>query len=121
MARISDTRGSVHPSWLAVLSDPVRLNLLRGLCEVEATATAAELAPRAHASERTLRRHLDILVELGLAEERRGESDGETQGRPAASYALRASARDQTTALFDLLSQPLGPGGPPRPTPPRDR
>lgn len=108
MTRASDTRGMVHPSWLAVLSDPVRLNLLRCLGEVE-MASAAQLAPRAHASERTLRRHLDTLVELGLAEEHRGESDGETQGRPAAGYTLSALAREQTEALFDLLSRPLGP------------
>ncbi|HEX6780614.1 MAG TPA: helix-turn-helix domain-containing protein [Solirubrobacterales bacterium] len=99
---------TVHASWHAVLSDPVRLNLLRCLCEVEAAVTSGELAPRAHTSERTVRRHLDALVELGLADERRGQSDGETPGRPAASYSLHAGTRRQARALFDLLSQPLG-------------
>jgi predicted ArsR family transcriptional regulator len=98
----------VHPSWLAVLSDPVRLNLLRCLAETEAAMTSGDLAPRAHTSERTVRRHLDALVELGLAEERRGQSDGETRGRPAASFALAAPARQAISALFELLSQPLG-------------
>ena len=118
MARLSDRGGTVHPSWLAVLSDPVRLSLLRCLGEME-TATAAQLAPRAHASERTLRRHLDTLIALGLAREHRGESDGQTQGRPAASYSLPAVARGQVTALFDLLSQPLGLAGQPSSETPR--
>ncbi len=111
---------TVHPSWLPVLSDPVRLNLLRCLCEVE-TVTTGELAPKAHTSERTVRRHLDVLVELGLAEERRGQSDGETPGRPAASYTLRAATREQARALFDLLSQPLGPSRRPSSAPPAGR
>ncbi len=106
-ARISGGGGTVHASWLAVLSDPVRLNVLRCLCEM-GTVTAAELAPRAHTSERAVRRHLDALVELGLADGRRGQSDGETPGRPAASYTLSAAARERVLALFELLSEPLG-------------
>lgn len=102
-ARISKQGTAVDPSWLAVLSDPVRLSLLRCLCEVEA-ASAAELAPRAHTGERTARRHLEALVGLGLAEELEGRSDGETPGRPAASYALPGAVRERALALFELLT-----------------
>lgn len=119
MTRVADIRGTIDSSWLGVLSDPVRLNLLRCLCEVEAVTTT-ELAPRAHTSERTVRRHLEALVELGLAEEWQGESDGETPGRPAARYALLATVREQALTLFELLSQPLGPARPPTPRPARD-
>ena len=112
-ARISTGAGTVHPSWLAVLSDPVRLNLLRCLSEAQGPMTSGELAPEAHTSERTVRRHLDALVELGLAEERGGQSDGETPGRPAASFTLSSAVRQATLALFDLLSRPLGPSPPP--------
>ena len=119
-ARISNRDGVVHASWLTVLSDPVRLNLLCCLCEVEA-ATAGELAPRAHIGERTTRRHLEALVGLGLTDERRGQSDGETPGRPAASYALSAAARQRVLALFELLRQPLEPARTPSPAPPRGR
>jgi DNA-binding transcriptional ArsR family regulator len=116
----SDRNGTVHPSWLPVLTDPVRLNLLRCLCGV-GTVTAPELMPLANASERTVRRHLEVLVELGLAEERRGQSDGETRGRPAASYTLSVPARRQVLALFDLLRQPLGGALPPSTQPPPAR
>ncbi len=111
----------VHESWLAVLSDPVRLDLLRCLCEMEAV-TPGELAPKVHASERTVRRHLEILAAIGMAEERKGASDGETPGRPAANFALTATARQGVRALFELLSQPLGsPAHPPSSVPPLGR
>lgn len=90
----------------------MRLNLLCCLDGLEAVS-AAQLAPKAHTSVRTVRRHLEALVELGLADEKRGKSDGETTGRPAASYMLSVSAREQTAVLFDLLSRPLGPADPP--------
>jgi predicted ArsR family transcriptional regulator len=112
MAGVSDIGGRIDPRWLGVLSDPVRLNLLRCLCEVQAVTTT-ELAPKAHTSERTVRRHLEALVGLGLAEEWRGESDGETPGRPAARYALLPRVREQALALFELLSRPLGSAPPP--------
>lgn len=122
MARISPGAGTVHPSWLAVLSDPVRLNLLRCLCEAERALSSGELAPRAHTSERTVRRHLDALAELGLVDQRHGESDGETPGRPATCFTLPAGVREATLALFDLLSRPLGESDRrPRTAPPRGR
>jgi predicted ArsR family transcriptional regulator len=117
---MADRDGAVHADWLVVLSDPIRLNLLRCLCELEEVSTA-QLAPRAHTSQRTVRRHLDVLVELGLVEERQGQSDGETPGRPAASYVLSAATRRRALDLFDLLSQPLGPSRQPSSAPPRDR
>jgi predicted ArsR family transcriptional regulator len=120
-AKVKTEVSKVHPSWLAVLSDPVRLNLLRCLCEAETAMSSGELAPRAHTGERTVRRHLEALVELGLAEERRGQSDGETPGRPAAAYTLVAAARQQAQTLFDLLSRPFGPSPPPSSAPPAGR
>jgi len=111
-ARIPTGAEEVHPSWLAVLSDPVRLNLLRCLCEAEGPMTSRELAPKAHTSERTVRRHLDALVELGLTEQRSGQSDGETPGRPATAFSLSSSAREALVTLFDLLRRPLGPSPP---------
>lgn len=119
-AGISKQGRAVHPSWMAVLSDPIRLNLLLSLCEVEA-ASAGELAPRAHTGERTARRHLEALVRLGLAEELEGQSDGETPGRPAASYALPATVRQRALSLFEVLMQPLEPARPQFPSPPRGR
>lgn len=105
-AATADGNDPIHASWLAVLTDPVRLSLLRCLSRL-GEMTTPELALRAHTSESTARRHLDAMVELGLVRERRGQSDGETPGRPAASYALSRAAQGQLTALFELLSRPL--------------
>jgi predicted ArsR family transcriptional regulator len=118
--RANNWNRTVEPGWIAVLSDPVRLSLLRCLCEVEA-ASAGELAPRAHTGERTARRHLEAMVRLGLVEESRAESDGETPGRPAASYGLASGVRERAGALFELLSMPLAPARRPSPSPPRGR
>jgi predicted ArsR family transcriptional regulator len=99
---------SPHPSWIEVLSDPVRLNLLF-LLSTHGKATAAELAARSPASERTVRRHLDGLVALGLAVETQGKSDGETAGRPAGRYLLERRVRPRLARLFKVLEHPLGP------------
>lgn len=91
-------------SLLEAVADPVRLQILRALSSVR-EATAAELAARSQTSNRTLRRHLEALIVFGVIEEREGESDGETPGRPAARFSLSEAARGvrQLRAL-DLAS-----------------
>src|SRR3954471_10460686 len=77
----------LHWSWTAVLTDPVRLAVLRGLCDL-GTATTAELRPRCHTSDPTIRRHLEALEALGLVREQPGEREGLTPGRPASRFTL---------------------------------
>jgi predicted ArsR family transcriptional regulator len=81
-----------NSSWLDGIADPVRMHILRSLSQV-ADATAAELAELGQASNQTLRRHLDALVALGVIDERAGESNGETPGRPAARFSLPPNVR----------------------------
>jgi len=88
-----------HGGWLYGVADPVRLGVLRGLTAVE-RATAAELAARCQASMPTLRRHLEALVAVGLIEQQVGESDGETQGRPAARFRLNPQLRPSVESVF---------------------
>jgi DNA-binding transcriptional ArsR family regulator len=80
------------PSLLEAVADPIRLQILRALSAVP-EATAAELAQWSQSNYRTLRRHLETLMIFGVLEERRGESDGQTPGRPAARFRLSESAR----------------------------
>jgi len=89
-----------------VLGDPIRLRLLEGLVSL-GEASAAELGEQAKASEPALRRHLETMVTLGLAVERRGASDGLTPGRPAARYTLVPEVRERALMLFELLRAPL--------------
>lgn len=86
-------------SWLAVVADPVRSQILRSLSSV-AEATAADLAEWGHASDDTLRRHLVALVTSGVVEERAGESDGQTPGRPAARFSLPPAMRESVRSVF---------------------
>lgn len=104
----------IHPSWLTVLTDPVRLTLLQSLCEFE-TATISELSRQTHASETTLRRHLEAIAALGLMQAHHGESDSERPGRPATRFSLEWEARDRLEALFEVISEPLAPAPRQRP------
>ena len=104
----SDANNTVHPSWVGVLTDPVRLGILHAMCELGA-ATPLQLSTHCHTSDRTVRRHLEALVALGLAREQRGERDGLTPGRPASRFVLDGEAEERVAALFELLSEPLGP------------
>ncbi len=88
-----------HGGWLYGVADPVRLGVLQRLTAVE-QATAAELAALCEASMPTLRRHLDALVAIGLIEQVAGESDGETQGRPAARFSLNPQLRSSVESVF---------------------
>ena len=96
----------LHPSWLDVLTDPVRLSLLRSLVLI-GPATVTELASHTHTADPTVRRHLEALAALGLVHEAGGESDGLTRGRPAARFALDAAAEENARELFKVLERPL--------------
>lgn len=88
--------------WLDVIADPVRLHILRSLSEVS-DATVTELISRGAASGQTLRRHLDDLVAVGVIQERPGKSDGETPGRPATRFSLRADVRESVRSVFRVV------------------
>lgn len=113
-------RNSLHWSWTSVLTDPVRLMVLRGLCEL-GTATIGELRDRCHTSDPTVRRHLEALEALALVHEQPGERDGLTPGRPASRFTLDAEAATRVRALFEVLSEPLAPMSAPERPPPRHR
>lgn len=90
-----------------MITDPVRLSLVRALLELR-IASAAELSRHSHTSDRSVRRHLEALVALGLAHRVEGMCDGLTTGRPAERFTLEPAAQEQTAALFELLSEPFG-------------
>ena len=86
--------GAVHSTWLEVLTDPVRVDVLSALSKT-GSGSASEIARRCHATERTVKRHLDSLVALGLAHESREGSGSERLGRQhASSSTARSQARE---------------------------
>lgn len=91
-------------SWLDFVADPVRLHILRTLSEVN-EATVTELIAHGLTSGQTLRRHLEDLVALGVILERPGKSDGETPGRPATRFSLRADVRESVRLVFRVAIQ----------------
>jgi len=93
----------LDPGWVAVLIDPARLSVLRGLCQLEA-ATFAELRRVCHISDPTLRRHLEALEAMGLVREELAERDGITSGRPPTRFVLANDAAEHLSVLFQLLS-----------------
>lgn len=103
-----ETVDELDPSWIAILSDPARLSLLRGLCQLEA-ATIAELRRVCHTSGSTMRRHLEALEALGLVREEPAERDGVTAGRPPKRFVIATDAADRLYVLFRLLRDPLVP------------
>jgi predicted ArsR family transcriptional regulator len=105
---------------MAILTDPVRLSLLRGLCQLK-SATISELRGLCHTSDPTVRRHLEALATLGLVREERSEPDGVTPGRPARRFVLDAEAATRLCALFEVLSEPLVPTLAPAQPPPAGR
>lgn len=98
----------MHPSWHYFLTDPVRLTLIGSLYEL-GPLTVSRLREETHADHRTMRRHLDALVALGVIFEYRGEGDGCTPGRPATRFALDPQVRDRLADLFAVLRQPVVP------------
>lgn len=106
---VNDTvENSLHWSWVSVLTDPVRLAVLRGLCELR-TATIGELRGRCHSSDPTVRRHLEALTALGLVDEQPGERDGLTPGRPASRFTLAPESAERLSELFAIVTEPLAP------------
>jgi len=99
MAPVITSTGAGRHGWLDVVADPVRLQILRSLSD-GGDATVAELLDRSPASGQTLRRHLEDLVAVGLIQERPGESDGETPGRPAARFSLAAEICESVRSVF---------------------
>ena len=89
----------LQPHWIDVIADPVRLQILRSLCQV-GEATAAELANESPASHQTLRRHLEALEASGVILAKPGASDGETLGRPPARFELSPEMRESVRAAF---------------------
>jgi predicted ArsR family transcriptional regulator len=90
------------PTWASVLADPIRLTVLRLLHRL-GTADVRELAARAHTSNRTLRRHLEALVALGLVHQVDPERDSLKPGRPATQFLLDPQAREDLTQFFAAL------------------
>jgi predicted ArsR family transcriptional regulator len=87
-----------------VIADPIRLNILRTLSETS-EATAAELAIRGAASSQTLRRHLEVLVTLGVIREHPPRAVGDRPGRPATRFSLPREIRDSVRSLFGTPQQ----------------
>jgi predicted ArsR family transcriptional regulator len=110
----------IHWSWRAILSDPVRLDIVTALCVLR-TVTLADLGARCHTSDAAIRRHLDALEALGLVRAQAAQRDGMTPGRPPRRFVLAADATTQIRALLDLLSHPLGPTPAPEPQRPAAR
>lgn len=109
----SVTAFRAHPAagrstWLGLLTDPVRLNVVGALLETP-EASAAELLDRSQTSSPTLRRRLEAMKTLGLVEELAGESDGRSPGRPASRFRLSPQARERAEAVFAALNEPLRP------------
>lgn len=95
----SERGAELKASWLDLVANPVRLEILRVL-SMSGDATMAELAMYGTTSEPTLRRHLDALVSVGLVDRRCVESDGQTPGRPASRFSLPSQVRDSVRAVF---------------------
>jgi predicted ArsR family transcriptional regulator len=86
-------------NWLEVIADPVRLQILRRLSQVE-DATTSELASNSPASYQTLRRHLDALEASGVIRATAGTS-GEGGGRPAVRFSLAPRLRESVRSAVD--------------------
>jgi len=89
-------------NWLEAIAEPTRLYILRFLFDAQ-EATVTDLLV-GWASAQTLRRHLEALVSIGVIDERPGQSDGETPGRPAARFRLVPEVRE---GLGPVLSASL--------------
>jgi predicted ArsR family transcriptional regulator len=80
---------------------PTRQRVARTLLEL-GPSTAATLAERLSLTPAAVRRHLDHLVDTGLAESREPRSRG--RGRPAKLFALTAAGRDLFEQQYDDLA-----------------
>ena len=83
---------------------PTRQRVARAILE-HGPSTAATLAQRLALTPAAIRRHLDHLVESGLAESREPRvSASRGRGRPAKLFALTAAGRDQFEQQYDDLA-----------------
>ena len=83
---------------------PTRQRVARTLLEL-GPSTAATLAERLALTPAAIRRHLDHLVETGLAESREPRASASRgRGRPAKLFALTAAGRDQFEQQYDDLA-----------------
>jgi DNA-binding transcriptional ArsR family regulator len=87
--------------WLQGIADPVRLQILEVLSGVRDASVTELLAPGSMSGQ-TVRRHLEDLIAVGIVEERPGESDGTTPGRPAARFRLRPELRSSVRSVFEV-------------------
>lgn len=101
---VTDT---TEATWLDVISYPVRLEVISTLVAL-VEASASEIIDRSHASDPTVRRHLDALIDLGVVGERQSRGDGITPGRPPTLFLLLPNVRDEAAALLDALKRPIG-------------
>jgi predicted ArsR family transcriptional regulator len=90
-------------AWIWAVVDPIRLEILRVLASRN-DATVPVLALRSGATPRTLRRHLEALVTLGVVQERPGNADGLTPGRPPSRFSLRPELRPSVAGAFGFLA-----------------
>jgi predicted ArsR family transcriptional regulator len=83
---------------------PTRQRVARTILEL-GPSTAATLAERLALTPAAIRRHLDHLVETGLAESREPRAQGvRGRGRPAKLFALTAAGRDLFEQQYDDLA-----------------
>ncbi len=83
---------------------PTRQRVARTILEL-GPSTAATLAERLSLTPAAVRRHLDHLVETGLAESREPRTQGvRGRGRPAKLFALTEAGRDLFEQQYDDLA-----------------
>src|SRR5919107_3318897 len=83
---------------------PTRQRVARTMLEL-GPSTAARLAERLALTPAAVRRHLDHLVDTGLAESREPRVQGvRGRGRPAKPFVLTAAGRDQFEQQYDDLA-----------------
>jgi predicted ArsR family transcriptional regulator len=98
----------IDSGWRLVLISPIRVHIVLYL-NTMGPATVAEMAASSGTSERSLRDHLEALVELDLVQEHDTECDGLTKGRPARRFFLEAAVEESAGALLKVLSRPFSP------------
>lgn len=99
MATAAPAKAEARSHWLEGIADPVRLQILRKLSQVE-DATTSELASDGPASYQTLRRHLEALETFGVIRAKAGVSEGES-GRPATRFSLDPGLRESVRLAID--------------------
>ena len=95
---------TTHASRETGADAPTRERVARTILEL-GPSTAATLAERLSLTPAAIRRHLDHLVETGLAESREPRAQGvRGRGRPAKMFALTPAGRDLFEQQYDDLA-----------------